>query len=103
VQTVGTLKAPPTLEAGGPTIQYSDTPSSWQRRRAVAARHAAGACNRADRDELREEREDALNGAVAMLDRAWAVPTLERKPETVTKPSPAPEGEKLGVGKRLGR
>ena len=27
-----------------------------------------------------------------MLDRAWAVPTPEREPETVTKPSPAPEG-----------
>ncbi len=33
----------------------------------------------------------ALDGAVAMLDRAWAVPTPEREPETVTKP--APEGE----------
>ena len=38
-------------------------------------------------------REDALDGVVAMLDRAWAVPTPEREPETVTKPSPTPEGE----------
>jgi hypothetical protein len=43
--------------------------------------------------EYVQEREDALEGAVAMLDRAWAVPTPEREPETVTKPSPAPEGE----------
>src|SRR6266566_10111608 len=43
--------------------------------------------------EYVQEREDALDGAVAMLDRAWAVPTPEREPETVTKPSPAPEGE----------
>ena len=40
-----------------------------------------------------QEREDALEGAVAMLDRAWAVPTPEREPETVTKPSPAPASE----------
>jgi hypothetical protein len=38
-----------------------------------------------------QQREDALAGAVAMLDRAWAVPTPEREPETVTKPSPASE------------
>jgi integrase len=43
--------------------------------------------------EYVQEREDALDGAVTMLDRAWAVPTPEREPETVTKPSPAPEGE----------
>ena len=43
--------------------------------------------------EYVQEREDALDGAVAMLDRAWAVPTPEGEPETVTKPSPAPEGE----------
>ena len=43
--------------------------------------------------EYVQEREDALDGAVAMLDRAWAVPTPEREPETVTKPSPTPEGE----------
>jgi hypothetical protein len=43
--------------------------------------------------EYVQEREDALDGAVAMLDRAWAVPTPEREPETVTKPSPAPESE----------
>jgi len=43
--------------------------------------------------EYVQEREDALDGAVEMLDRAWAVPTPEREPETVTKPSPAPEGE----------
>jgi len=49
-----------------------------------------------------QEREGALDGAVAMLDRAWVVPTPEREPETVTKPSPTPEGEN-GVGKRLGR
>src|SRR6266699_2885684 len=43
--------------------------------------------------EYVQEREDALDGAVAMLDRAWAVPTPEREPETVTKPSRAPQGE----------
>jgi len=43
--------------------------------------------------EYVQEREDALEGAVAMLDRAWAVPTPEREPETVTKPSPAPASE----------
>src|SRR5206468_12374215 len=43
--------------------------------------------------EYVQEREDALDGAVAMLDRAWAVPTPEGEPETVTKPSPTPEGE----------
>jgi len=33
--------------------------------------------------EYVQEREDALDGVVAMLDRAWAVPTPEREPETV--------------------
>ena len=42
--------------------------------------------------EYVQEREDGLDGAVAMLDRAWALPTPEREPETVTKPSPAAEG-----------
>jgi len=43
-------------------------------------------------------REDALDGVVAMLDRAWAVPTPEREPETVTSAG----GPKRAVGKRLG-
>jgi len=45
--------------------------------------------------EYVQEREDALDAAVTMLDRAWAVPTPEREPETVTKLPPAPE-EKTG-------
>jgi len=32
-------------------------------------------------------------GGRALRDRAWAVPTPEREPETVTKPSPAPDGD----------
>jgi hypothetical protein len=51
--------------------------------------------------EYLQEREDALAGAVAMLDRAWAVPTPEREPETVIKPSPAPE-VKTGRLKAIG-
>jgi len=39
--------------------------------------------------EYVQEREDALEGAVAMLDRAWAVPTPKGNP----KPSPAPASE----------
>ncbi len=38
--------------------------------------------------EYVQEREDALDGAVAMLDRAWAVPTPEGEPENVTKRHP---------------
>ena len=51
--------------------------------------------------EYVQEREDALDAAVTMLDRAWAVPTPEREPETVTKLSPAPE-EKTGRVKAIG-
>ncbi len=43
--------------------------------------------------EYVQEREDALDGVVAMLDRAWAVPTPEREPETVNGAG----GRKLGV------
>ena len=49
-----------------------------------------------------QEREDALDGAVAMLDRAWVVPTPEREPETVTKPPPTPEGENWASGSDWG-
>jgi hypothetical protein len=41
--------------------------------------------------EYVQECEDALDGAVAMLDRAWALPP-ESKPEPVTRPLPAPGG-----------
>ena len=40
--------------------------------------------------EYVQEREDALDGAVALLDLAWAERGPEKKPETVTRPSPAP-------------
>ncbi len=40
--------------------------------------------------EYVQRRDDTLADAVDMLDRTWAVPTPETKPETVTRPSPAP-------------
>ena len=44
--------------------------------------------------EYVQEREDALDGAVALLDRAWAESRPEKEPETVTRPSLAPPDEK---------
>jgi len=48
--------------------------------------------------EYVQEREDALDGAVALLDLAWAELGPEGKPETVTRPSPAPADEGGAAG-----
>jgi hypothetical protein len=42
--------------------------------------------------EYVQKRGDAVDGAVAMVDREWAIPGPEREAETVTQPSPEPDG-----------